>query len=476
MSDNFWALVIAVINIGLWSILYVYIYYNLLLIWLEWHTRNKTTPPPPAPEEWPGVTVQLPMYNEAEVCEALLAAVVALDYPRDKLHIQVLDDSTDRTSALVAARVAEYQRQGVSVSHLQRVDRVGYKAGALAEGLLETDDPFLLLLDADFLPNPTLLREVLPHFADPKVGMVQARWGHIRPPATSLERSAAFWIDRHFAIEQVARSRSGHFFHFNGTGGVWRRSAIDDAGGWAADTLAEDLDLSLRAWQKGWRFVYAHDTIVPALLPPDVRALKIQQGRWSTGAFQVARKHLPALWRSSQRKRDVAFITLQVTGYSFPTLLLALALFAAPAAWARPHLGSFWRFTMIDLPATSFVVGLIVQAVISGARRGRQAGWLEFEASSLGLGLAPLVFSAGLQGLRSLGGAFQRTPKRTGGAEWLWSSGAAIEVGLAIWCAAGAVGAGLLGGWSCVPIPLVASVGLAVFGVGSMRGSAARTP
>jgi glycosyltransferase involved in cell wall biosynthesis len=184
VSDNFWALVIAVINIGLWSILYVYIYYNLLLIWLEWHTRNKTTPPPPAPEEWPGVTVQLPMYNEAEVCEALLAAVVALDYPRDKLHIQVLDDSTDRTSALVAARVAEYQRQGVSVSHLQRVDRVGYKAGALAEGLLETDDPFLLLLDADFLPNPTLLREVLPHFADPKVGMVQARWGHIRPPAT----------------------------------------------------------------------------------------------------------------------------------------------------------------------------------------------------------------------------------------------------------------------------------------------------
>ena len=315
--------------------------------------------------------------------------MAALDYPRDRLLIQVLDDSTDETVQLVARRVASLQADGLRIHHIRRADRVGYKAGALAHGLTKTDDELILILDADSVPQPSLLRELVPVLEDPAVGMVQARWGHVRPPATALERSAAFWIDRHFSIEQFARSRMGHFFHFNGTGGTWRQKAIEDAGGWSADTLAEDLDLSLLAWQKGWRFVYAHDVVVPALLPPDVLALKIQQSRWARGAFQVARKHLPSLWKSATvPRKDIALVTLHLTGYSFPILLLALALLAGPAAWARLELGWFLRLWFVDLPAIGFVVGMLVQAGIAPWRQGRAAGWVELEASSIGLGLA----------------------------------------------------------------------------------------
>ncbi len=473
MSATSAALAIALANIGLWSLLNFWVYYNLFLIWLAW--RGRRDPVHPALKElseWPAVTVQLPLYNEAEVCETLIDAVAALDYPRDRLRIQVLDDSTDDTVQRVAGKVAEYRAQGLHIEQIRRTERTGFKAGALAEGLKQTSDDFILILDADFVPQASLLRELMPYFTDDRIAMVQARWGHARAPSSALERTAAFWIDRHFVIEQFARHRWGHFFHFNGTGGIWRRSAIEDAGGWSADTLAEDLDLSLRAWSKGWRFVYADDVVVPALLPPDVRALRIQQARWAKGAFQVARKHLPTLWRSRRvTRRDATLLSLHLTGYSFPILLLSLALLAGPVAWARTELHWFLRLWLVDLPAVGFVVGLLVQAAFATIRRGRSAGWVEIEASSLGLGLAPLVARNGLKGIRQFGGTFQRTPKLTGGSGWRFDGDGAVELLLAVACTAGAGMAAFYGGWTVLPLPLLAGIGLLVFGWGAVRGT-----
>jgi hypothetical protein len=244
------------------------------------------------------VTVQLPLYNERHVVERLIDAACALDYPRDRIEIQVLDDSTDDTTGRARARVALHRARGTEVTLIHRRVRHGYKAGALAAGLSRARGQILCLFDADFLPPRDFLLRLMPAFDDPRVGMVQARWGHLNRDYSLLTESQALCLDGHFAIEHAARAANGRFFNFNGTAGLWRRRAIEDAGGWTHDTLTEDLDLSYRAQLKGWKFVYRRDVVAPAELPIDIGAFKAQQRRWARGSLQTARKVLPLIARS----------------------------------------------------------------------------------------------------------------------------------------------------------------------------------
>ena len=274
------------------GVLALYGVHRLVLVVLYARHRRRGAPRPPAPEEWPRVTVQLPLYNELYVARRLIDAVCRLDYPRDRLEIQVLDDSTDETAEIVRAEVARRRAAGFAIHHLRRAERTGFKAGALAAGLERTGGELIAVFDADFVPGPEFLKAAVPYFADPRVGMVQGRWEHLNRDYSLLTRVQALLLDGHFVIEHAARNRAGCFFNFNGTAGVWRRAAIAAAGGWRHDTLTEDLDLSYRAQLAGWRFVYLPDLSVPAELPVDVGGFKSQQYRWAKGSIQTARKLL----------------------------------------------------------------------------------------------------------------------------------------------------------------------------------------
>ncbi len=268
--------------------------FSLGQLHLTWHYLRSLKEPSPEvaePSAWPMVTVQLPVYNERYVVERLIDAVAAFDYPRERLEIQILDDSTDETVDIIADKVAYYQTQGINLQQVRRPERTGFKAGALAYGLTVARGEFIAIFDADFLPTPSFLKQTLPHFSTPQVGVVQTRWGHINKDYSLLTRLQAFGLDGHFTIEQGGRRHAGSFINFNGTGGVWRRTCIDDAGGWSDDTLTEDLDLSYRAQIKGWEFVYREEVEAPAELPVLMPAIKSQQFRWNKGAAECARKH-----------------------------------------------------------------------------------------------------------------------------------------------------------------------------------------
>lgn len=272
-------------------VLFLYSFAQLSLVWSYWHRQ--------APIEelslltsLPNVCVQLPIYNERYVIERLIDAVCAFEYPKELLEIQVLDDSTDETIALIAQKVAYYQSVGFVISHIRRPQREGFKAGALAYGLTLTQAEFIAIFDADFIPAPDFLQKTLPHFSSSSVGVVQTRWGHLNESYSLLTQLQAFGLDGHFVVEQGGRNADGHFINFNGTAGVWRASCITDAGGWSSDTLTEDLDLSYRAQLRGWQFVYLEKVESPAELPATMPAFKSQQYRWMKGAAECARKNL----------------------------------------------------------------------------------------------------------------------------------------------------------------------------------------
>ena len=320
--------------------------------------RAYTAPPalrPPAPIRWPRVTVQLPLYNEQNVVERVIDATAALDYPPERLHIQVLDDSNDATVALAAARVAHHAAQGLRISHVCRPTREGYKAGALRYGLDETDGEFIAIFDADFVPEPDFLRRTIPFFLeDERVGVVQTRWGHLNQNESLLTRLQAFGLDAHFLIEQVGRTFAGYFINFNGTGGVWRRSCIDDAGGWHIDTLTEDLDLSYRAQLRGWRFVYRPEIVAPAELPAVMDALKSQQFRWTKGAAETARKHLGTMWRSTQPLSTKLHATFHLLNSSVYIVILLMALLSVPLVFVRAH---YREYQLVFRLASVFLIG-----------------------------------------------------------------------------------------------------------------------
>jgi len=259
------------------------------------YLKKKTKPAPidlPKDENLPFVTIQLPLYNELYVVNRLIDSIVQLDYPRNKLEIQILDDSTDETVNYVAKKVEEYKALGFNIYQHQRKDRTGFKAGALAEGVEICTGEFIAIFDADFLPKSNFLKDTVPHFKNERIGVVQTKWEHLNKNYSILTRLQAFGLDAHFTVEQSGRNSGDHFINFNGTAGIWRKSCIIDAGGWKSDTLTEDLDLSYRAQLNGWKFLYLEDLGSPAELPAAMNALKVQQFRWTKGAAECTKKNL----------------------------------------------------------------------------------------------------------------------------------------------------------------------------------------
>src|SRR5687768_1975894 len=282
------------------SILAIYGWHRYYLVYLYMKNKDKAPLPLPPLEVLPRVTIQLPIFNEMYVADRLIGAVCEMDYPTDLLEIQVLDDSTDETQGIAELAVRRHAARGVDIRYLHRVDRRGYKAGALEAGLREATGEFIAIFDADFIPSKDFLQRTLPHFADAGIGMVQARWGHINQDYSLLTKIQSILLDAHFVLEHGGRNRAGCFFNFNGTAGLWRREAIDNAGGWQHDTLTEDLDLSYRAQLKGWRFIFLPNVVSPAEVPVEMNSFKPQQHRWAKGSIQTCLKLMPQILQSDQ--------------------------------------------------------------------------------------------------------------------------------------------------------------------------------
>jgi cellulose synthase/poly-beta-1,6-N-acetylglucosamine synthase-like glycosyltransferase len=305
-------------------------FFLLMVIYLRTHQQPPVAPPA-SDDELLSVTLQLPVYNERHVVDRLIDAMGALDYPRDRLVVQVLDDSTDDTTDVLRQKVDEWQARGLHIDLIRRPDRTGYKAGALAYGLTRSDTDCVGIFDADFVPAPDFLRRVMPHFnADPNVALVQTRAAHLNVDYNLLTRAQALAIDQHFAIEQVARSRGNLPMAMNGTGGIWQRATLDDVGGWSSDTLTEDLDLSYRAFLKGWRFRYIVDVAVPGEVPPQLMAYKVQQARWAKGSTQCLKKHVGPLLRADLTPLQKTMGVLHLGQYAIQPFVLLLFILTPP--------------------------------------------------------------------------------------------------------------------------------------------------
>jgi cellulose synthase/poly-beta-1,6-N-acetylglucosamine synthase-like glycosyltransferase len=385
----------------------VYGFNSLMLTWLYVRRRDPPTPPPP-PAEWPRVTVQLPIYNERHTIERLLRAAADLDYPRDQLQIQLLDDSTDETVDIAERMVNRLRHEGVEVGHITRKDRTGYKAGALSAGLDTATGELVAVFDADFVPQRDFLKRVVVHFADAEVGCVQTRWGHVNRDYSLFTQVQAMGIDGHFVIEQTARSRAGLFINFNGTAGVWRRACIDDAGGWQGDTLTEDLDLSYRAQLRGWRIAYLPDVVVPAELPAQISAYKRQQARWAQGSIQTALKLTRALLRSGQPWSVKAEGMVHLTSYMVHPLMLLTLLLTLPMSFSHSWVlaASPWLMFTAAGPPLLYAIAQVVQ----GKERRRHVILLPLLVL-LGIGLAVSNTAAVLRAVLGTPSRFQRTPK-----------------------------------------------------------------
>jgi cellulose synthase/poly-beta-1,6-N-acetylglucosamine synthase-like glycosyltransferase len=399
-------------------LLAIYGAHRLFLTIQYWRVRHRRRPAARLPDVLPVVTVQLPLFNERYVAERLIDGVASLDWPRDRLHIQVLDDSTDDTFEICRDKIEALRRAGYDAEHLHRTERTGFKAGALAQGLASARGELLLILDADFVVPADLLRNTIGYFSDAGIGMVQVRWGHINREHSVLTRIQALLLDSHFVIEQTARERSGRLFNFNGTAGVWRRETIVSAGGWQHDTLTEDLDLSYRALLCGWRFVYLDDQVAPAELPADANAFKSQQFRWAKGSVEVARKLLPRVLRSSLRpavKLEAFFHLTQ----NVPYLLTALLLLAAGPALVLRR-GTSADMLWLHLPmllATAVTFGAC--CLVSQHALGRSVWKTLLLLPALVAIIAGISLNqarAVLEGALGQSSAFVRTPKQGGAA------------------------------------------------------------
>ncbi|NET10033.1 MAG: glycosyltransferase [Symploca sp. SIO2B6] len=351
-----WVMMTHFLMLSVYSVcLFVFCLFGTHRLWLLWiYFRNRKRPalPPPSPtplenQYAPRVTIQLPIYNEQYVVDRLIEAVCAIDYPRDRLEIQVLDDSSDETIAIVDQLVAQKQVEGFNIEAIRRAEREGFKAGALQYGMGISEGEFLLIFDADFVPPPDILRKGIPYFRDETVGMVQFPWEHINRHYSLLTYAQSVLLDGHFNIEHLARSRTGRFFNFNGTAGIWRKACIIDAGGWEGDTLTEDMDLSYRAQLKGWQFMFIPDLPIPAELPVELNAFKSQQYRWAKGGVQTAIKLLPRLLTSSiplhVKVESLFHLTANLTYLLMPCLILILPLLAICTSCISPiiHTTSF---------------------------------------------------------------------------------------------------------------------------------------
>ncbi|MGH7293591.1 MAG: glycosyltransferase, partial [Polyangiaceae bacterium] len=418
-----------------------------------------------ARDDVPHVTIQLPLYNEATVAGRLLDHVAAIEWPRARLEIQVLDDSTDETRALVRQKVESLREGDLDVVYVHRVDRTGYKAGALENGLKAAKGELVAIFDADFLPQPDFLRAVVPHFmADPKVGMVQARWGHLNRAHSMLTRTQALMLDGHHLVENRARMAAGCLFNFSGTGGMWRKEAIASAGGWQHDTLTEDLDLSYRAQLAGWRFVYRENIVTPAELPEDLSAFRAQQFRWAKGTVQTARKLLGRVMRAPLTPMQRVEALFHMTPHFAYPLMVFLSVLLLPALLMMPATDPK-TMLMIDLPlvigTTGSLAAFYTMAEAAQGRRGIDALKQLPALLALGAGLAPHLSKAVWEGLRSMSGEFIRTPKK-GTSEGRYRAAAdlpMIEIALGLVSGASTLASIETGHWFATPFAMLFTFG-----------------
>jgi cellulose synthase/poly-beta-1,6-N-acetylglucosamine synthase-like glycosyltransferase len=407
------------------SILALYFFVLVILAFYGWHRyylvylymKHKDQQPVAGGEfeALPTVTIQLPLFNEMYVADRLIERVCGIEYPRELLEIQVLDDSTDETSEIAELAVRRYAAQGIDISYIHRTDRTGYKAGALDEAMRVAKGEFIAIFDADFSPAPDFLMRTIHYFTDKKVAMVQTRWGHINEDYSLLTKIQAILLDAHFVLEHGGRNRSGCFFNFNGTAGVWRREAIVDAGGWEHDTLTEDLDLSYRAQLRGWNFVFLPDHVAPAELPVEMNAFKSQQHRWAKGSIQTFLKLMPAILHSDlpRRVKAEAFFHLSAN-FNYP-LMCVLSILIAPSMVIRYNMG-WYEMLLIDIPlffaATASVANfyMVCQRELYPTTWTERLRYLPF-LMSIGIGLAVNNTKAVFEALLQKPSEFARTPK-----------------------------------------------------------------
>jgi cellulose synthase/poly-beta-1,6-N-acetylglucosamine synthase-like glycosyltransferase len=425
VKEHYWSHLVGKIILACYGIFLLLIFFysvlqfNLAITYAKNKKKARYQDPEFNPDIAPKVTVQLPMFNEMYVADRIIDACAAFDYPKDKLQIQVLDDSTDETKDLIAKKVAEVAATGVNIQHIHRVDRTGYKAGALDAAMDQVEGDFIAIFDADFIPEPDFLKRTTPYFQDENVGVVQTRWGHLNKDYSLLTELQAFGLNGHFAIEQGGRNSAGHFINFNGTGGIWRKTCIEDAGGWEHDTLTEDLDLSYRAQMKGWRFQYLEDVVSPAELPITMSALKSQQHRWMKGGVECFKK----MWKRLLTTKGVKLAD-RVHGIShlFNSSVFLFIIMVAILSLAVLHvkdsfsdLNYILRFMSIFIVSTLFLMVYYWYSFRDRKENGKKSffgfvgRFFQFLTMSMGMSINNTV--AVIEGYMGIKSSFVRTPK-----------------------------------------------------------------
>ena len=407
---------VLIVYFSILGVLAIYGGYRVKQVIDFWRYRNLG----PEPKEQftdadlPSITIQLPLFNELYVIERLLKAVTDIDYPRDLFEIQVLDDSTDETVKLAEATVGEYAGKGFDIHYIHRDDRTGFKAGALENGLKTSKGELVAIFDADFVPRPDFLRKLVHYFSDPMVGCAQMRWSHINGSYNLLTRLQTIMLDGHFVVEQTVRNRTGGFFNFNGTAGIWRRKAIEMSGGWQHDTLTEDTDLSFRAQLMGWRFVYLLDEDAPAEIPVEINAFKAQQRRWAKGVMQVGIKLYRRIWAAPLPLRVKLEMFFRLTGNISYPLMILVSLLQFPLLLVRYNQG-FYHLMIFDVPLLFFSTISVVLFYGTGVwyldkRRTKRLLHLPL-VMAIGIGLAFSNARAVIEAMVGFKSEFVRTPK-----------------------------------------------------------------
>lgn len=454
-------------------------------VMIYYYMKHRGTKPPQAGklEQHPYVTIQLPVFNEFYVIERLIRATCEMNYPGDKLEIQVLDDSTDETTQLIDQLTTSFRQQGLNIFHLRRDSRAGYKAGALREGLKTAKGDFIAIFDADFIPDRDFLINTLPYFfMDEKIGLVQTRWEHLNSDYSFLTRVQAMALDGHFVIEQNVRNKAGFFINFNGTGGIWRKACIFDAGNWESDTLTEDLDLSYRAQLRGWKFKFLNNVTSPAELPSEINALKSQQFRWTKGAIETARKILPLVWKSSLPLEKKIHATFHLSNnIVFPFILIA-GILNVPLIFIKHQGGYESYFTVMAVFVFAFIGSFLFylysQKDVYGDWQKRMLLFPLFMAGSMGFAVNNT--RAVIEGLLKKKSEFVRTPKYSvigKDDNWLGKKyvfmkvnyTVVIEVILALYCLFGVIASIYYLELAAVPFQLLFSIGFGLVAWLSMK-------
>ena len=480
--------IILIVYFTILTTLAVYGSYRIKQVIDFWRYRRFVPEPSArfAEADLPRITVQLPLFNELYVVDRLLKAVTAIDYPREKLEIQVLDDSTDETVKVAEAVVAKYAAQGFDIHYIHRSDRTGFKAGALENGNKFAKGELFAIFDADFVPKPDCLRKLVDFFTDPMVGCAQMRWSHINGNYNLLTRLQTIMLDGHFVVEQTTRNRTGGFFNFNGTAGIWRRQAIEMSGGWQHDTLTEDTDLSFRVQLMGWKFVYLLDEDAPAEIPVEINAFKAQQRRWAKGVMQVGLKLYPRIWLAPLPLRVKLEMFFRLTGnISYPLMIVASFL-QFPLLLVRYN-QPFYHLMVLDLPLlffSSISVVLFYGSAVWYLDEKRTPRLLHLPlVMGLGIGLAFSNARAVLEALLGVKSEFVRTPKyrveETTDATWKKKKYKRkrgllplLELGFALYFLLAIVYSARLHMWGTIPFLLLFFFGFGYMGVMSVLQTA----